>query len=384
MSFYDEFRNFSWETIREEVHGCGEGDVRRALLSGDPGLSGLTSLLSPAADSSLEEIARGAQRVTERRFGRVISLYAPLYLSSSCSNSCLYCSFKAGNEIDRTTLSPEQVEGEGRWLREQGFRHILLVSGEDQRAVSMDYLREVVTRLRAIFDSISIEIYPMETEEYTQLANDGVDGLTVYQETYNKGRYAEVHRGGRKRDYRWRLETPERGGEAGYRRSGIGALLGLSDRRVEAVFLALHARYLMKRFWRTQVTISFPRLRPAVGGYAPPEPVSDRDLVHMLTALRLLFPDAGLLLSTREPADFRNNMIPLGVTSMSAGSRTSPGGYTLSSGSEGQFEISDHRTPAEMAEVLQGMGYEPVWKDWDTEFIPAPDFPEGEEESVCC
>jgi len=384
MSFYDEFRRYSWDTIREEIYGRSEEEVEEALFSGPPCLNGLISLLSPAADGSLEEIAQQAQRVTERRFGRVIGLYAPLYLSSSCENSCLYCSFKAGNAIDRLTLTPSEAEVEGAWLRKQGFRHILLVSGEDQKAVGMGYLCEVVTRLRPIFDSISIEIYPMETGEYGQLAQHGVDGLTVYQETYSKGRYAEVHRGGRKRDYRWRLETPERGGEAGFRRIGIGALLGLSDWRVEAAFLALHARYLMKRFWRSQLTISFPRLRPAVGGYSPPNPVSDRDLVHMLTALRLFLPDAGLLLSTREPAELRDNMIPLGVTSMSAGSRTAPGGYTLSSGSDGQFEISDHRTPAEIADVLLGVGYEPVWKDWDSEFIPTPDLPDGEEELACC
>jgi 2-iminoacetate synthase len=374
VTFYDEFQNYSWDGIRDEIYGRTESDVEEALAARVPGLGNLISLLSPGADNYLEELAARAQQLTEQRFGRVVGLYAPLYLSSSCTNSCVYCSFNTNNPINRLTLTPEQAEREGAYLRELGFRHILLVSGEDRATIGMDYFLNVVERLRNHFDSISVEIYPMDTDEYGQLARNGVDGLIIYQETYNKGRYSEVHKGGRKRDYRWRLETPERGGEAGFRRVGIGALLGLCDWRVEAACLALHARYLMKRYWRSQITISFPRLRPAVGGYAPPDPVSDRDLVHMLTALRLFLPDAGLLLSTRESSFLRDNMIPLGVTSMSAGSRTEPGGYTMPSNSEGQFEISDHRSPAEIATVLRDKGYEPVWKDWDAAFIPVENF----------
>jgi 2-iminoacetate synthase len=374
VSFFNEFHRYSWDSIREEIHNRTGDEVKQALTARTPGLAELVSLLSPASDPFLEELAEKAQQVTEQRFGRVVGLYAPLYLSSSCTNSCLYCSFNKNNPIRRLTLTPAQAEKEGAYLRKLGFRHVLLVSGEDRATVGRDYLLEVVERLRSQFDSISVEIYPMDVEEYSELARYGVDGLIVYQETYNKGRYSEVHRGGRKRDYRWRLETPERGGEAGFRRIGIGALLGLSDWRVEAVCLALHARHLMRRFWRSQITISFPRLRPAVGGYSPPNPVSDRDLVHMLTALRLLLPDAGLLLSTRESPHLRDNIVPLGVTSMSAGSRTEPGGYTMPSNSEGQFEISDHRSPDEVAVMLREMGYEPVWKDWDAAFIPAEKF----------
>lgn len=374
MSFYNEFQKYSWNGIRDEIYSRTEDDVQEALAAGTPGLDNLFSLLSPLADQSIEELASRAQQLTEQRFGRVVGLYAPLYLSSSCNNSCVYCSFNTGNPINRITLTPEQAEKEGAYLSGMGFRHVLLVSGEDPTTVSLDYFLDVVEKLRPCFDSISVEIYPMESAQYGRLAQGGVDGLIVYQETYNKGRYAEVHKGGRKRDYRWRIETPERGGEAGFRRIGIGSLLGLCDWRVEAACLALHARYLMKRYWRSQITISFPRLRPAVGGYSPPNPVSDRDLVHMLTALRLFLPDAGLLLSTRESAHLRDNMIPLGVTSMSAGSRTEPGGYTMQSRSEGQFEISDHRSPAEIATVLRDKGYEPVWKDWDAAFIPSGDY----------
>jgi 2-iminoacetate synthase len=374
MTFYEEIERHSWDDITRQIAGRIPGDVRSALSLGamDPGSTNtgrLLSLVSPAADEALEEIAQRAQLITEQRFGRTIGLYAPMYLANSCSNSCVYCSFNASNPIDRATLSIDQAVSEAQHLHEEGFRHILLVSGEDLREVNLDYLREVVGKLRTLFDSISIEIYPMETDQYRELAKSGVDGLIIYQETYNKVLYALVHEAGKKTDYRWRIETPERGGAAGFRRVGIGALLGLDDWRTEAVYLAMHARYLMRRYWRSQVTISFPRLRPAVGGYSPPRPVSDRDLVHMLTALRVFLPDAGLLLSTRESEEFRNNMIPLGVTSMSAGSCTQVGGYTGDSATAGQFEIADHRSPEEVAETIKNIGYEPVWKDWDAAFI---------------
>ncbi len=369
MTFNNEIERHSWDDIGRRISEKTPEDVRQALLPGTMDIEKFISLVSPAADESIEEIAQRAQLITEQRFGRIVGLYAPMYLSNSCSNSCLYCSFNASNQIDRETLSVEQAVSEARHLHDEGFRHILLVSGEDLKAVNLNYLKEVVSSLRPLFDSISIEIYPMETDQYRELARSGVDGLIIYQETYNKDLYAQVHEAGKKTDYHWRIETPERGGAAGFRRIGLGSLLGLDDWRTEAVYLAMHARYLMRRYWRSQVTISFPRLRPAVGGYAPPCPVSDRDLVHMLTALRVFLPDADLLLSTRESKEFRDNMIPLGVTSMSAGSCTQVGGYTGDSATAGQFEIADHRTPEEVAETIKNIGYEPVWKDWDAAFI---------------
>jgi len=369
MTFYDQIQDHSWESIREQLDRSTPEDVRSALSTGKTDMDRLISLVSPAADETLEEIARQAQLLTEQRFGRIIGLYAPMYLSNSCTNSCVYCSFNAANQIERETLSVDQAVAEARHLHNQGFRHILLVSGEDLRTVNLKYLQGVVSKLRGLFDSISIEIYPMGTDDYRALGASGVDGLIIYQETYNPVLYARVHRTGKKTDYRWRIETPERGGAAGFRRVGIGALLGLDDWRTEAVYLGMHARYLMRKHWRSQVTISFPRLRPSVGGYAPPRPVSDRDLVHMLTALRVFLPDAGLLLSTRETKEFRDNMIPLGVTSMSAGSCTQVGGYTGDAATAGQFEIADHRSPGEVAETIRSVGYEPVWKDWDAAFI---------------
>jgi len=369
MTFDKEIEQNTWDNIARRISEKTPEDVRSALSQGTMDIEKFISLVSPAADDSIEEIAQRAQLITEQRFGRTIGLYAPMYLSNSCSNSCLYCSFNAANPIARETLSVEQAVQEARHLHDEGFRHILLVSGEDLKEVSLDYLKEVVGSLRHLFDSISIEIYPMETDQYRELAQCGVDGLIIYQETYNKDLYAKVHEAGKKTDYCWRIETPERGGAAGFRRVGIGALLGLDDWRTEAVHLAMHARHLMRWYWRSQVTISFPRLRPAVGGYNPPRPVSDRDLVHMLTALRIFLPDAGLILSTRESKEFRDNMISLGVTTMSAGSCTQVGGYTGDSATAGQFEIADHRSPEEVAETIKSIGYEPVWKDWDAAFI---------------
>lgn len=369
MGFYQEMKAHRWEEIEGEVHNRTEADLERALAARHLGLDGLMSLLSPAADVYLEEMARRSHLLTEQRFGKVISLFAPLYLSNVCTNSCIYCGFNVRNPVKRLTLSVDQAAAEGEYLYRQGFRHVLLVSGEAPRVITMGYLLEVIERLRPWFASISIEIYPLTTSDYARLIGQGVDGLVLYQETYNEKRYAEVHLGGRKRDYHWRLETPERGGGAGFRRLGIGALLGLSDWRVEGVYLGLHARYLLRNFWKSQVTISFPRIQPAAGAYRPPCPVSDAHLVQLLTALRIFLPDAGLVLSTRESPCLRDHLVPLGITSMSAGSRTQPGGYAHAGRAEAQFEVADHRSPQAVAEMIRNKGYEPVWKDWDAAFL---------------
>lgn len=369
MAFYDEIRGYPWEQIKRNIYSRTGYDVEGALGTRHLNLDGLLSLLSPAAENFLEELAQRAHLLTEQRFGRVINLFAPLYLSNVCTNSCVYCGFNVGNPVERLTLSLDQAEAESRYLHDKGFRHLLLVSGEAPHIVTLEYVSAVVERIRPLFSSISVEIYPMETSAYQKLILQGVDGLVIYQETYNEDRYAEVHPAGKKKDYFWRLETPERGGRAGFRRIGIGALLGLSDWRTEGFYLALHGRYLLRHYWKSHLTISFPRLRPAAGGYQPPHPVTDANLVQLLTALRLLLPDAGLILSTRESPYLRDHLIPLGVTSMSAGSRTDPGGYVHKAEAEAQFEIADHRTPEEMAEIIKQKGYEPVWKDWDGAFL---------------
>jgi 2-iminoacetate synthase len=374
MSFYDEIKRTNWTEIEREIEARTEADVESALRAVRPGgidLDHFMSLLSPAAERCIEEMAQHAHLVTNQRFGKTVSLFAPLYVSNFCSNSCSYCGFNSKNPVERLALTPEQVRDEGEFIHQLGFRHLLLVSGEEHKVASLDYFTRIIGMLRPLFSSIAIEIYPMSTDQYRALIACGVDGLTVFQETYSEELYRGFHPGGKKRNYRWRLETPDRGGEAGFRRIGLGALLGLGNWRVEGFYMGLHAKYLMRKFWKSQLSISFPRLRPAAGSFQPPHPVSDLNFVQLLTALRLFLPYTGFTLSTREPADFRDHLILLGITSMSAGSKTDPGGYThpQSNHAEAQFEIADHRDPETVAEVIRQKGYEPVWKDWDEVFL---------------
>lgn len=367
--FLSILESLNTEQIRSQIEECRTCDVERLLLKGFIEDDELPTLFSPAAGQMLEEMARHSAALTLRRFGRVIQLYAPIYLSNECANRCRYCGFAHDLDVPRMTLTPEQAVSEGDILHRQGFRHILLVSGESPRHVSMDYLLEIVRGLSGKFASISIELYPMEQEEYQMLAEAGVDGIALYQETYNKACYSEVHPAGPKRDYARRLAAIEKAGEAGFRSLGVGALLGLTDWRVEAFLLALHARFLMRRFWKSRIAMSFPRIREAAGHYAPEHPIGDADFVQMICAMRLIFPDAELVMSTREGAVLRDNLIGLGITRMSAGSRTNPGGYGAAPESGGQFEVEDSRTPAEVARVIASKGFEPVFKDFDRAFI---------------
>src|SRR5438552_6779735 len=291
-------------------------------------VSSFASLLTPKTDEQLDALATRARELTLQHFGRTMRLFAPLYLSNECINSCRYCGFSRENPILRVTLSVEEVGKEGRHLAREGFRQLLLVAGEHPKFVSGDYLAECIRALRHDFSSIAIEVGPMESEEYIPIVAAGAEGLVVYQETYSREVYAEVHAAGPKRDFDWRLRCPERGYDAGFRRIGIGALLGLAPWREEAIALAAHLEYLLKRCWKSSVTVSVPRLRPAAGEFRPRFPISDRDLVHLVCALRVAFPQVGIVLSTREPAALRDLLIQVGVTMMSAGSHTEPGGYT--------------------------------------------------------
>jgi 2-iminoacetate synthase len=296
-------------------------------------------------------------------------MYAPLYLSNLCTNGCRYCGFNATNNVDRKTLTLDEIEGEAKIIQGRGFRHILLVTGEAPHVVNNDYLVQAVGRIRHLFSSISIEVYPMDEAGYRRMVEAGVDGLTIYQETYDQKLYAEIHPFGRKRDFAFRLQAPDRGGGAGFRRIGIGALLGLGQFQAEGFFVGLHALYLSRRHWRTHLSVSLPRMCAAEGGFMPPNPVSDRELTQLICALRLLLPDFGLVMSTRENAALRDNLLPLGITQMSAGSCTSPGGYSQPEASARQFDISDGRSAAEIAQMIRSKGYEPVWKDWDRAFL---------------
>lgn len=389
MSFVGEFNAVPLDVLHGLALGASEADVRLALGKSRVSLQDFARLISPAAGEDLEELCRRSQRLTRQRFGKVIRLFAPLYLSNECINNCRYCGFSRDNPILRVTLSVDEVLQEAAALREQGFRNILLVAGEHPKFVSGTYLADCVRALHDEVPGISLEVGPMETEEYRPIVEAGADGLVVYQETYDRQIYREMHTAGPKRNFDWRLETPERAYAAGFRRLGIGALYGLADWRREAICLAAHAEYLMRHCWKAQLTVSLPRLRPCAGEFQPLTHLSERELVQLVCALRLMLPDAGLVLSTREPAQIRDGLIPLGITMISAGSHTEPGGYTgagndklhhtergrivdlaegsseWANGATGQFQIADERPPGEVAELLRRLGYEPVWKDWD-------------------
>jgi len=351
--------------LRARVDAATQADVDRALASTRRTLDDFAVLLSPPAALRLEDMAHLAHETTVRRFGRTIHLFAPLYLSSECVSTCTYCGFSAGNEIARRTLSPEEVLTEARALTARGFRHVLLVAGEHARIVNKDYLVECVRVLAPEVPALSVEVQVWDTGTYRRLVEAGCEGLVVYQETYDRGTYAGVHLKGKKRNYDWRLAALDRGAEAGMRRLGLGALLGLhEDWRSEALAVAAHARALVRRAWRCEVSLSLPRLRPAAGGFEPSDPVDNRHFVQLLCALRLLLPDVALVLSTREDPAFRDAALRLGVTHLSAGSHTEPGGYAAASDAEPQFQTSDNRSAAEVASLLRANGYDPVWKDW--------------------
>ena len=357
-------------------------------LEKSPTVRRFERLLAPKSDAELEGLARESQALTRQNFGRTMRLFAPLYLSNECINNCRYCGFSRDNPILRVTLELTEVIAEARHLASEGFRQILLVAGEHPKFVSGNYLAECVRALAQDFSSIAIEVGPMEQDEYRPLVQAGVEGLVVYQETYNRQVYAEMHTSGPKRDFNWRLDSAVRGYEAGFHRLGIGALFGLAPWRPEAIALASHLEYLLKRCWQAQISVSLPRLRPAAGGFEPAFTMTDRELAQLICALRISFPQVGIVLSTRESASLRDALVPLGITTMSAGSHTEPGGYTgqgsanlhvsvrgrvvapeFEEGADrlatGQFEISDERSPAEIAAALRRNGLEAVWKDWD-------------------
>jgi 2-iminoacetate synthase len=330
----------------------------------------LIALLSEAAVPFLEAMAEKAQSLTRQRFGLTMQLYAPLYLSNECVNRCTYCGFSQELVIERRTLSIAAVEAEAEHLYAEGFRHLLLVSGEAPRTIDLDYLETVARALRSRFDSLSIEVGTFDVAGYERLAAAGIDGLTLYQETYVDDIYRRVHLAGPKNRADKRLQAMQHGGQAGFRSLGIGALLGIGPWRLEAYALGCHGRELTRQFWKSRIAVSFPRIRNNAGGKLATYPVGDRDLMQMICAMRLLLPDAELVLSTREPAQLRDQLMGIGITRMSAGSRTNPGGYTESDGAGKQFSIEDERSASEVAAVLLERGFEPVWKDFDRGFLP--------------
>ncbi len=364
-------------------------ELEKRLTNRSALLQRFEQMIAPTTDAEIQRLARQSTALTRRYFGRTMRLFAPLYLSNECINSCAYCGFSRENAILRVTLEIEEVAREAQHLADQGFRNILLVAGEHPKFVSGDYLAKSIRRLSGIFPAISLEVAPMETAEYIPLVEAGCEGLVVYQETYHRETYREMHLTGPKKDFDWRLDCAERAYAAGFRRLGVGALFGLWNWRDEALALVAHIEHLQRTCWKAQITVSLPRMRPAAGEFQPRDILPDREFIQLLAALRVTFPQVGLVLSTREPSDLRDAIAPMGITMMSAGSHTEPGGYTgqgkdnlhqtlkgraiAAEGekAEAQFSISDDRSPREVADRLRQLGLEPVWKDWDAAILNA-------------
>jgi 2-iminoacetate synthase len=372
--FSSEFDKFEWGAVKQGIYGKTARDVERALGKAARDLEDLKALLSPAAAPYLEEMAQMSHHITRKRFGRVIQLYIPLYLSNECQNVCTYCGFSYENRIARRTLGAAELLTEVAAIKAMGYEHVLLVSGEANHMVGVDYFVKALDVVRPHFAQVSMEVQPLEQDDYSLLMEHGLHSVLVYQETYHREDYKLHHPKGKKSNFGYRLETPDRLGLAGIHKMGLGVLIGLEDWRVDSWFTGLHLRYLENKYWKTKYSISFPRLRPHAGGEGlrtfsggllPKVEMSDRELVQLICAYRLVDEEVELSLSTRESPVFRDHAVRLGITAISAGSRTNPGGYVVDRESLEQFEIHDDRSPAEIAAMIRRQGYDAVWKDWD-------------------
>jgi len=366
MTFSEQIKNYQWDDVRLSIYSKTAQDVERALSRSRLDLEDFKALISPAAEPFLEHMAQRSQQLTQQRFGKTQQFYIPLYLSNMCSNICTYCGFSMHNALRRKTLDLQEIEAECVAIKKMGFEHILLVTGESERKVGVDYFKQVLPTIKQYFAHITMEVQPLEQDEYQELIAYGVDSVLVYQETYNPVTYAQHHLKGKKSDFNYRLNTHDRLGAAGVHKMGLACLIGLEEWRTDCFYTAAHLSYLEKSYWQSRYTISFPRLRPCAGGMEIKSVMDDKQLVQLICAYRLFNPEVELSLSTRESEHFRDNVLPLGITTLSAGSSTQPGGYA-----EGavqaleQFEISDDRSPQQMAELVKAQGYEVVWKDWD-------------------
>lgn len=364
-TFNDIFQKIDWNETSKSIYSKTTADVIRALNANKRTLEDFKALISPAAAPYLEQMARISQQLTLKRFGNVIQLYVPLYLSNECNNICTYCGFSYDNKVRRKTLSSIEIMQEVAAIKAMGFEHVLLVTGEANQSVHTDYFKKVLELIRPHFAHISMEVQPLDLEDYAELTPYGLNTVLVYQETYHEEDYKKHHPKGKKSNFQYRIETPDRLGKAGVHKIGLGVLIGLEDWRTDSFYTAMHLEYLEKTYWKSKYSISFPRLRPFSGGLEPKVAMNDRELVQLICAYRLFNEEVELSISTRESENFRNHVIKLGITAMSAASKTNPGGYAVEPQSLEQFEISDERTAEEIAETIAKQGYEPVWKDWD-------------------
>jgi len=369
MSFANKIKEYNWDDIHENIYSKTDKDVEYALSKRTIDLEDFKALISPAAKPYLEIMAKKSMLLTQERFGKVMQLYVPLYLSNECSNSCIYCGFSHKNKINRISLTDEEILQEAHAIRKMGFQHILLVTGEHKRLCGEEYLRNAIKLLKPLFAQISIEVQPMDVEQYKGFIDEGLHSVYVYQETYYEKNYKHYHPAGKKSNYTYRLETPDRLGQAGVHKIGIGCLLGLEEWRTDTFFTALHLSYLEKKYWKTKYSLAFPRLQACEGGFQPNTIVDDRDLLQIICAYRIFNNEIEISLSTRETPLFRDNAFRLGVTAMSAGSKTEPGAYAVHTNALKQFEVSDQRSPEEVVAMLKDNKYDSIWKDWDASFM---------------
>lgn len=367
-SFEEVFNEYTWEDIKKSIYSKKAEDVENALSKSKRNLEDFKALISPAAGPYLEQMAALSHQITRKRFGNTIQMYIPMYLSNECQNICTYCGFSMDNKMRRTTLSDQQILDEVAVIKSYGYDHILLVTGEANKTVGVTYFEKVLRLIRPHFSHISMEVQPLDREEYEKLISLGLNTVLVYQETYNREHYKLHHPKGKKSNFQYRMDTPDRLGKVGIYKMGLGVLIGLEDWRTDSFFNALHLDYLEKTYWQTKYSISFPRLRPFTGNLEPKVNMSDRELVQLICAYRIYNEEVELSMSTRESEKFRDNVVKLGITSISAGSKTDPGGYSSDLEALEQFEISDERSPENIATMLKKQGYEPVWKDWDRSY----------------
>jgi len=368
-SFNEVFESYNWDDTKASIYDKTAADVERALRNTQRDLEDFKALISPAALPYLEDMAQISQRLTLDRFGRVIQMYIPLYLSNECNNICTYCGFSYDNKVRRRTLNPMEIMQEVAVIKGMGYDHVLLVTGEANQSVHTDYFKKVLDLISPHFSHISMEVQPLDVADYETLIPHGLNTVLVYQETYHQDDYRKHHPKGKKSNFLYRLETPDRLGQAGIHKMGLGVLIGLEDWRTDSFFTALHLSYLEKQYWQSKFSISFPRLRPFSGGLEPKVVMNDKELVQLICAYRLFNSEVELSISTRETVAFRNQVIKLGITAISAGSKTNPGGYQVEPQSLEQFEISDERSAQEIAAMIRKQGYEPIWKDWDMSLI---------------
>ena len=367
--FSDEIKKYDWDDTTRAINSKTARDVEIALSKEHLNIDDFMALISPAAEPYIENMAQLSHKYTMERFGKTISMYIPLYVSNACSNYCVYCGFNHNNPMQRTTLTMEQVKAECEAIRRLGpFENLLIVSGEFPSVNGVDYIEKVLQTARPYFNNLTIEVMPMKENDYYRLSQSGLNGVVCFQETYNETNYKKYHPKGMKSIYEWRLNGYDRMGAAGVHKIGMGVLIGLEDWRTDVTMLARHLQYLRRNYWRTRYSINFPRMCPSEGGYQPKVVMSDKELAQLTFAFRLFDHDVDISYSTRENPAFRANMMRLGVTSMSAGSKTEPGGYATSPDALEQFEVSDDRTPLEVANEIRTLGYEAVWKDWDKIF----------------